>query len=133
MQIDKEGIEREAYLLQNRQKSSEVLGAQRAKMQQTHAVRHRQYTFEEKSRRSFCPDRKQRICGIERESHKNTKNTCKQRTENINKRKKINRNTKIMCENYKYYTNLTQNGKRRDILQRDIHVMNRHRGRCMVG
>lgn len=25
-------------------------------MHQTHAVRHRQYTFEEKSRRSFCPD-----------------------------------------------------------------------------
>lgn len=31
-------------------------GALRAKMHQTHAVRHRQYTFEEKSRRSFCPD-----------------------------------------------------------------------------
>lgn len=63
-------------------------GALRAKMHQTHAVRHRQYTFEEKSRRSFCPDRggdkqqKKTVCGIERA--KNEQSTCKR-----NKKKTI--------------------------------------------
>lgn len=67
MQVDKEVIE--AFLLLRREKSSEVLEAQRARMQQTHAVRHRQYTFEEKSRRSFCPKRRQRKCVIEKSNN----------------------------------------------------------------
>lgn len=47
-------------------------------MHQTHAVGHRQYTFEEKSRRSFCPDgnlknkkkKRKKESGIEREQQK---------------------------------------------------------------
>lgn len=38
-----------------------------------------------------------------KESNKKTKNTCKQRTEDINKKKKKQRH-KIMCENYKHCT-----------------------------
>lgn len=63
MQVDKVLIE--AFLLLRREKSSEVLEAQRARMQQTHAVRHRQYTLEEKSRRSFCPKRRKRKFAID--------------------------------------------------------------------
>lgn len=75
-------------------------GLKRARMQQTHAVRHRQYTFEEKSRESFCPDRKQSICGIEREWQTKT-NTCKQRTKNVNEKK---RRHEIMCEIYNLFS-----------------------------
>lgn len=72
MQVNNKRTEKGVFAVEQTE-SSEVAVAQRAKMQQTHAVRHRQYTFEEKSRRSYCPDRKQSICRIEREQQKQTK------------------------------------------------------------
>lgn len=71
-------------------------------MHQTHAVRHRQYTFEEKSRRSFGPDRKTNNMW-------NSKRVKKTQRIHVNREQKtltIKKKQKheIMCEYYEHFT-----------------------------